>query len=365
MRRKITAIVLMMAMSVTMLFGCGKKEEEQSLSSLDISKYVTLGEYSGVTVNVEPEQEITDEHVNNFLFLYVLEAYAYETEVTDRPVQEGDTVYITCVGKIDGEIFAGGSTQEGQQWDVLIGSGGMIPGFEDGMIGMEIGEVRDVPCTFPDPYPSNTALSGKDAVFTITVNSITIKSYPELTEEFLEKSNLGYATEEELREGIRAYLQSRARAVYENDVRNALLSALQENCEFHELPEFLVEKNVQEFRDYILQEANGYGYTDLTSYISAQYGMTQEQFDEQAQEVGEYSAKGYLMFEAIAEAEGFREISDEDLDAEAQNYITENAGYYESIDDLYETEGKDTFRNYVINIRVYDWLLEHNTIETE
>lgn len=362
MKKKITAIVLMMAMSAAMLFGCGKKE--QSLSSLDISKYVTLGEYSGITVNVEPEQEITDEHVNYFVVSFLAE-FAYETEITDRPVQEGDTVYITCVGKVDGEIFAGGSTKEGQEWNVLIGSGGMIPGFEEGMIGMEIGEVRDVPCTFPDPYLSNTALSGKEAVFTITVNAITIVSYPELTEEFLEKSNFGYATEEEFREGVRTYLESVARSDHENNIRNALLSALQQNCEFHELPEFLVEKNVKEFREYMLQEAGGYGYTDITSYVGDRYGMTQEQFDEWAQEAGEYTTKGYLMFEAIAEAEGFRAVSDEELDAEAQDYITQNAGSYESIDDLYEKEGKDTFRNYIINIRVYDWLLEHNTIETE
>lgn len=362
MKKKKLTVLWIAAIGVAALAGCGKKEEH--LAELDTSKYVTLGEYSGMTVTVDPIEEITDEAVENYLNQSLLASYAEQTDVTDRPVQSGDTVYYSCVGTIDGEVFDGGSTAEGEEWNTVIGSGKMIDGFEDGIIGMEIGEVRDVPCTFPDPYEGNPELSGKEAVFTITLNSVSVTTYPELTEELLAEIGSDYATPQEARDAVRSYLESSAQSVYEDNVRNALLSAMLTNCEFQDPPEFLVERNEQAFKDNILYYASMYGYTDIIAFAKDFYGMTEEQFNDQVRVIGETASKETLAIEALADAEGLSDITDEELDAEAQTYVEESSSHYATVDALYEDVGRDTFRDYVISIRVQDWLQEHNTVET-
>lgn len=355
------ALAAAMLTGISMLASCGK--EEKTVEKLDTSKYVTLGEYSGMTVNVDPLQEVTDEMVDNYLNTRLLSSHMVETAVTDRPVMSGDTVSYECVGRMNGEIFEGGSTPEGGSWDTVIGSGGMIPGFEDGIIGMEIGEVRDVPCTFPDPYSPNPDFSGKEAVFTITLLSITEKTYPELTTELLTEIGSSYATPEEARTAIRTLLENDAQAAYDDNVRNALLSAMLTNCEFPaDPPQFLVKQNEDAFKDSILSIATMYGYTDMASFVQAAYGMTEDQFNEQAKVIARTAAQETLAMEALADAVGISEISQEDLDAEAESYIAESNGYYATIDALYEDVGRDTFRSYIISIRVGEWLEENNTI---
>ncbi len=361
MKKRNAAISMIAAMSMFMLFGCGKKQE--SLAALDTSKYVTLGEYSGMTVSVEPPAVITDEEVENYLNRRILASYVENNDVTDRPVQNGDTVYYTCVGKMDGEVFEGGSTPEGQEWNTIIGSGQMIEGFEEGMVGMEIGETKDVPCTFPDPYEPNPDYSGKEAVFTITVKSITTQTYPELTGELLQQMGAEYETPEEMRAAIRTYLENSAQSVYEDDVRRALLSAALANCEFQEPPAFLVERNEQAFRDSMLYEASNYGFSDVVSFAETVYGITEEQFNEQVHLIGVSASKETILIEAIADAQGLGEISDDELRAEAEAYVAELSGYYESVEALYEAVGKDTFRDYIVSERVGEWLKENNTIE--
>lgn len=350
-----------MLAGISMLASCGKKDE--TVESLDTSKYVTLGEYSGMTINVDAPAEVTDEAVTNYLNTRLLASRMVKTDVTDRAVKSGDTVSYECVGRMDGEIFAGGSTPEGESWDTVIGSHSMIDGFEDGIIGMEIGEVRDVVCTFPDPYTPNPDLSGKEAVFTITLLSISEKTYPELTAELLEEIGSSYATPEEARAAVRTLLENSAQADYDDAVRNALLSAMLSNCEFSaDPPEFLVKQNEQAFKDSILSKATMYGYTDISAFVQAAYGMTEAQFNEQAAMIAKMAAQETIAMEALADAVGIGEISQQDLDAEAESYIAESNGYYATIDALYEDVGRDTFRSYIVSVRVGEWLAENNTI---
>ncbi|MCM1537094.1 MAG: FKBP-type peptidyl-prolyl cis-trans isomerase [bacterium] len=355
-----SALAAAMLTGIVLLASCGK---EETLETLDTSKYVTLGEYSGMTINVEPLQEITDEKVINYLNSNLLYSYAESTDITDRAVINGDTVSYECVGRMDGEIFEGGSTPEGGSWDTVIGSGSMIDGFEDGIIGMEIGETRDVVCTFPDPYSPNPDLSGKEAVFTITLLSITGTTYPELTTELLTEIGSAYATPEEAKAAIRTLLENNAQSVYDDNVRNAVLSAMLNNCEFKgDPPQFLVKENEDAFKDNILSIASMYGYTDMTTFVQDAYGMTETQFNEQVKQIATTAAQETVAMEALADAVGISGISQQELDAEAEAYIAESNGYYETIDALYEDVGRDTFRSYVISIRVGEWLTENNTI---
>ena len=139
--------------------------------------------YKGVEIEeVEKPAEITDEDVETAIQT-TLEANATTTEITDRAVEEGDTVDINFVGKVDGEVFDGGSADN---YSLVIGSGTFIDGFEDSIIGHNVGETFDWNGKFPEEY--NEELAGKDCVFTITVNAITLEEVPELNDEFVNSS---------------------------------------------------------------------------------------------------------------------------------------------------------------------------------
>ena len=212
MKKKMLAVLL--AVTVTMAFtACGDKSKEQDSTAEDTKEtaqentedtaeavaeavaekpgsymkdlraadYVILGNYKGVEITLD-EPEVTDEYLEGYID-YVLQNSAVSTPVLDRPVEMGDVVNIDYVGKIDDVAFDGGTAQG---YDLTIGSGRFIEGFEDGCIGMEVGETRDVEATFPDPYTNNPDLAGKVAVFTVTVNSISVEEIPELTDEYVQ-----------------------------------------------------------------------------------------------------------------------------------------------------------------------------------
>lgn len=167
-----------------MLAGCGNSQKQENeaayLKDIDTSGYVTLGEYKGMDLALE-EPEIPEEYLESYI-QYVLTNNPEYVDITDRAVQTGDVVNIDYEGKLDGVAFAGGTAQGA---DLTIGSGQFISGFEDGCIGMEIGQTRDVEARFPDPYKNNPDLAGKTAVFTVTLNGIREVKIPELTDEYV------------------------------------------------------------------------------------------------------------------------------------------------------------------------------------
>ena len=154
------------------LAACGSKKDESGLKYLSDFKaedYVKLGEYKGVEISVA-EPEVTQEALEGAISVMLSEDSKVEpVEVTGRSVKAGDSVNIDYEGKLDGVAFEGGTAQGA---DLIIGSGRFIGGFEAGMIGMEIGETRDLDLSFPDPYTPNPDLAGKPVVFTVKVNSI-------------------------------------------------------------------------------------------------------------------------------------------------------------------------------------------------
>ena len=135
--------------------------ERPDYNALD---YVTLGEYKGLTVQDQPV-EVTEEQIDSEVEYYIQLADALES-VTEGTVEEGDTANIDYEGKLNGEAFDGGTAKG---YDLIIGSDSFIDGFEDGLIGVAVGETVDLPLTFPENY-GNEELAGQDVVFTVTVN---------------------------------------------------------------------------------------------------------------------------------------------------------------------------------------------------
>ena len=145
---------------------------EAYLNGITVSDYVTLGDYKGVKVSVDAAV-VTDEYLDSYID-YVLQSNMLTTEVTDRPVQEGDIVNIDYEGKIDGVAFDGGTAQG---YDLAIGSGAFIDGFEDGLIGAaDARDPLDVDVTFPEDYHGRRTWPERTRCFTVTVNSISVET---------------------------------------------------------------------------------------------------------------------------------------------------------------------------------------------
>ena len=199
--KKKTLGLLAAILSVCMLAGCGAKDtgdgtgaatdagtESTALKDMDVDKYVTLGEYKGLAVSVdtvEVDEDEWDTLVNN---VYYGNITAENGGIMDRAVETGDTVNIDYEGTKDGVAFDGGTAQG---YDLTIGSGTFIPGFEDGLVGVKIGDTVDLPLTFPENYTEE--LAGKDVVFTVTVNSV--KRMPELTDDLVNQITDGEYTD--------------------------------------------------------------------------------------------------------------------------------------------------------------------------
>ena len=378
MKKKMLAVLLTVAVSMTAV-ACGDKASEEQgtetakettetaqqdttaaeavtavggyMKDLNAEDYVTLGEYKGVEVTLD-EPEITDEYLDGYIE-YVQQNNAVSTPVTDRAVEMGDVVNIDYVGKIDGVAFDGGSAEG---YDLTIGSGQFIDGFEDGCIGMEVGETKDVEATFPDPYKNNPDLAGKVAVFTVTVNSISVEEIPELTDEYVQSLSLeGCTNVEEYRAYVYDVLLEQQQESYESDKADLAYEKVAAECEFKDAPEAMVTRMNNTLTSNLSSYASTYG-VDLGTYVSAMYGGTAEEYETTLLEQSKMMAQHYLMMQAIADREGLS-VSDEELEEqlsqEAQDYGYETVEEYKSLVDV------EAFREYLMTQKVLAFLGEN------
>ena len=283
-----------------------KRGEEMTFAiEVDVRPEVELGEYKNLTVTVEPKHEVEDEEIEERI-QQELKAASRSIEVTDRTVDYNDTVNLDYAGTVDGVAFEGGTAQ-GQTLN--IGSGQFIPGFEEQMVGMAIGEEKDLQVKFPEQYHAEE-LAGKDAVFHVKVNSITYTEVPELDDDFAQDK--GFDTVDEYRADIRKQLEERAQRNYDVTVENALVEAASANAKV-EIPAAMVEEQV----NYILRDMEyRMMMQGLNMQMYLQYtGQTREQLAEQYKGQGEERAKYELVMEAIRKAEAL-EPTEEEVDAQ-------------------------------------------------
>ena len=174
MKKRIMTLVTGILASAAVLTGCsGSKGLETDALSISVYKGVEIDE-------IQKPAEVTDEDVENTI-QSSLQMNATQEEITDRPVEDGDIATIDFTGKINGQEFEGGSSTD---YPLTIGSGLFIDGFEDSVIGHNIGDTYDWQGKFPDNY-QNAEYAGKDVVFTITVKGIAEESVPELNDNFV------------------------------------------------------------------------------------------------------------------------------------------------------------------------------------
>ncbi len=363
-------IVMMMAVLCCLMLvfaaGCSNTEEtaedntdktdESADASDEISTdntyEVTLGKYIGIEYTPVLAKEITDEDVQGYIDNILATYYSEDQEVTDRPVQEGDTVNLDYVGTIDGVKFDGGS-YEG--YDLVIGSGTFIDGFEDGLIGAEIGEVRDIVCTFPENY-GTADLAGKEAVFNCTVNSITETVVPEFTDAFVAENITGYDNIADYIEYIKDYLaeEEKANTLIENNTGIAALAV--ENCEVVKYPQKSVDEMMESYFAVYEGYAESYGYATIEEYFEAN-GYTYDEMQEYIEDYCKSFIKNNIVYAEIAKAEGIT-VTEKDMEETKQEYI-ESWGYADEDDLTYET-GLTFDEYYAENVsRYFDFTLEY------
>ncbi len=236
----------------------------------------------------------------------ILEANAsYEPLKEKRALKEGDQANFDFVGKIDGVEFDGGKAEG---FNLVIGSGQFIPGFEEQMVGMEIGETKDITVTFPEDYQS-TELAGKEAIFTVTLNDIKEKREAELDEEMVKKliPNDDNATVETVKEKIAEQIKSEKMSkLYNEELKPQLIEALVEKYDFA-LPQNIVE---QEIDAQINAKAREMSEEEL-----AEYKDNEEKINELREEVRESaqnSVKATFLVDYLARKEGI-EVSDQEV----------------------------------------------------
>ena len=273
---------------------------------------VTLGEYKGVSVKKETTV-VTDVEVDARVE-EERNKQATEIEVEDRAVAEGDTVNLDYAGTVDGVAFAGGTAQD---QTLKIGSGSFIPGFEEQMIGMNIGEEKDLQVTFPEKYHAEE-LAGKAAVFHVKVNSITETQLPALDDDFA-KDISEFDTLEEYKADIRAKLEAQAAERDNNNFTNAVIEKVLENATV-EIPEAMIERQIDSMmRDFEYRlMGNGLKLDDFLKYTGSDMKAFRENYRGQA----EKSVKAHLVLEAIEKAEAI-DATQEQIDKQLEAFAAQ------------------------------------------
>ena len=318
---------------------------------IPVKPEVKIGQYKGLKIK-KYEYKVTKKEVDAEVDKILLRE-AKPVEVTDRACANGDTVDIDFAGTVDGEAFAGG-TAEG--YELELGSGTFIPGFEEQVAGMEIGKERDIVVTFPENYQADN-LRGKEATFHIKLNAIKGKELPELTDEYVKKY-AGSETVADYRKKVKERLEKKA----ENDSRDQTENSIvEEICKTTtcEIPQAMVEGEIDTIvRDFSYKLM--YQGLKLEDYI--QYmGQTMEQFRAQFDTQARSRVLSQLVIEKIIKDENIT-ATQEEIDAK----IAEQAASVEKSVEEYKKNIDPRQLEYIANdvviTKLFAFLSENNEL---
>lgn len=349
-RMKNKARLMAVMSAVTLLTACGSKEYVRDIKA---EKYVTLGTYKGIEVSVD-DPAVTDAAVEEQI-TQILSQRKVEIEKDGDTVETGDTVNIDYAGYKDGVAFEGGTGST----NLEIGSGSFIDGFEDGLIGHKLGETVSLDLTFPDPYQNNPDLAGQPVVFEVTINSFM--GAPELNDAFVESLEIEECkTVEEFRDYVRNSLQLKANSSYDSALENEILTSLMTSSVFKELPKELTDRYYNVWLENSRMQASMTGMT-LSQFLALYRGIdiTTNAGLASAQEAGVSLAEQYVLFQAIADAEGI-DVTDEELNEELANTVQSYG--YETVEDFKKNEDVEEFREYLMANKVMEFLKENAVV---
>lgn len=315
-----------------------------------MSKVIKLGNYKGIDVSVE-KQAVTEEEVNNEIQRLLMSS----TKLVDKEgtVENGDVTTIDFEGFKDGVAFEGG---KGENYQLEIGSGQFIPGFEDQMIGMNCGETRDLNLTFPENYGA-TDLAGAAVVFKVTVHKISTKVQAELNDEFVESLKAPEIhTVEDLKSNIRTSLEVYHEQNYMAAKENAVLGKLIEESEV-EVEEQDIEKAVEQHISHIRMELLGQGM-QLEQYLEM-IGSNLENLNQQLRPTAVNQVKFEAIIDEIVKLENLH-TTDEEANAQVESIANANQMDKETV--LEKVKLEDLKRD-LTRLKANQLVMEHANIK--
>ncbi len=281
---------------------------------------------------------------------------ARKVEVTDRAAQNGDIVNIDFVGTVDGVKFDGG---EAEGFDLTLGSGQFIPGFEDQVVGMNVGESKDVNVTFPENYQAEN-LKGKPAVFAVKLNAIQGKELPEVTDEFI-KDATGSETIDAYKAKTKERLQSQADRRSNDATENSILEAIAKNVEV-EIPQAMIEREidglVQKFENQLMYQ--GLKLQDYLDFLKVTNADFRKNYEEQAKK----NVMSQLIIGKIIEEEKI-EATEEEVDAQVAKQAESVEKSVEEYKKGMDPRQFDYIRSDIIITKLFDFLKANNEMYVE
>lgn len=369
MRKRFLAAVMCVCLGMTM-FACGASKDDNtkkqsqvlqkqqnrayteedlvddSNGDLNILDYVDLGDYKGIELT-KSITKVTDDEVTN-----EMGSKAVELTGSDVTVEDGDTAIIDFVGKLNGVAFDGGTASN---YELEIGSGSFIDGFEDGLIGVKKGDTVDLNLTFPESYQS-TELAGKDVVFTVTVNGV--KRKPQLNDEWL-AANTNYATLAEFAAETKQKLEDAAETTASNTLESSGLDQVISNSTVKKYYKSLIEQGESQYEKRLNAYASAYGKS-LSELLAAQ-GMTESQYQNQKQKQAVSYAQVAMVVYAIAQDAGLSEA-----DAEYQTILNDLANNYNMDAATFSsTYGESLVKSSVMSQYAMNYIVSNANVTTQ
>lgn len=275
--------------------------------SVEVKPEVVLGEYKGMEIEAVPT-EVSDEMIDNEIDKQ-RHLNARRINIDDRAAEEGDKVNIDFEGKVDGVAFDGGTAED---QELELGSGSFIPGFEEGIVGHEVGDEFDIEVSFPEDYHSEE-LKGKDAVFSITLNSIAVEELPEVDDEFI-KDISEFDTVDEYKEDLKKQKVEEVEANAKNIRMDRVLEAAAANAKV-DVPDVMVRNAIDEQIRNMDNNMRSQGI-QLEQYLQM-LGQSLDDFKDSMRPDAEREVLKSLVLEAIVAEEKF-EVTDDELEAYAR-----------------------------------------------
>lgn len=317
--------------------------------SFDVYPEVNLPQYKGVEC-VEASLEVTDADVDNAIKQSMSKDAAIQAKEV-QVIESGDTANFDFVGTVDGVEFPGGKAEN---YELVIGSGQFIPGFEDQMIGMKAEEVKDIHVTFPENYQEKS-LAGKAAVFKVTVHEVKQRVYPELTDEYVKEQKLeGIETVDAWKASKKSELEA-AKGKSEKDRQvDEIINKILDNSVV-DMPTSLENERISQIRDQYVNQAKMYNIPFET--FLGLMNITKEKFDEETAKQGKRQALFNVVVSKIIEVENLAP-SKEDLEAKAE----EDAKHRNSTKEAMLRANAQRYYSDIAYQRVIDLLLSNATM---
>lgn len=303
--------------------------------------YIELGNYKGIEYE-EQDTNVTDEEVEENIQSTLEAASEIKEDKTKKKVEDGSIANIDYTGRVDGKEFDGGSAEG---YDLEIGSGYFIDGFEEQLVGMKVGEEKTIKVTFPKDYQQED-LAGKEAEFDVKVNYIGKEVVPELTDEYA-KENLEAKSVEDYKKTVRKELEESKKENAEATIQGTIWSKVVSNAkEKKDLPEDMISYQKEQIETQYSSYAEMYGM-EVDAFMQSMTGMT---LDECAKD----SVKRTMVANLIIAKEKMS-LSDKEYKERLENLATEYQ--YESAEEFEKANGKDIIEEYILNEKLLDYLV--------